>query len=343
MRIFHGTTHLRSDSTVQKHTSQVSTRSHIHQERCMSLEELPNELFLLIFTYLDFENLFNAFRGLNTRLDSIFQSYKHLCFTIDDKTKESSMKSYASFITQLIIDTSNACDLTQYSNLQSLIFCSGDTKHLQQLRPSNLPNLTRLSFLLGSKFSPSIELVRNIFSNAFPSLYHVNLGRVQDLDVFTSNTAPSLRFVSVRCAQPLIVSCILASCPKLQHLQLHVFEEIQNNFFSSSPPSNHPLRRFTLWSDSVPLTLSDIDVLLTNTPNVAYFYLQTITSTPFFDFANVLVNRLDHLYRFDCHVKEMIKSNQRTVHLSDIHRLHWSFYRIECKEKEEDFCTFITK
>ena len=308
----------------------------------MRLEELPNELFFLLFTYLDFENLYNVFWGLNARLNSLFQSYKHLSFTIDDKTNQLSIKSFAPRITQLIIDTSKACDLTEYSNLQSLILCDGDTKHLRQLQPNNLPNLRRLSFLLGSKFVPSKELVCGVFSNAFPSLCHVNLGRLQDLTAFTPTTSPSLRFVSIRCIEPLIVSCILTSCPNLDHLQLHVFQEIRNHTMSSSA-FNHPLRRLTLWSDSVPLTLTDVDLLLTNTPHVQRFYLQTITYRPFIDLANILVNRLNQLHRFDCHVKEMIKSDRRTVQLSTIHRLHWSFDRIECKEKEEDFCTFITK
>lgn len=308
----------------------------------MKLEELPNELFLLVFTYLDIKHLYDAFWGLNTQFDNLFRSYEHLSFTFDNNTDQLSMQSYSSHVTRLIIDTSNQCDLTHFFNLKSLILCNSKDTHLRQLQPENVPNLRRLSFLLGSKFVPSIQLVTNIFSNGFPSLDHVNLGQMQDFTVFTPSVSPSLRFVSIRCAEPLIVSCVLASCPNLDHLQLHIFKEIKENSFSS-PPLNHPLRRLTLWSDSIQLNSRDIDVLLTNTPNVQRFYFQTIISIPFIDIARVIVHRLIYLSRFDCHAKEMIKKYCRTDDLIPLHRLHWSFRRIEYKEKDEDFSLLITK
>lgn len=308
----------------------------------MKLEELPDELFFLVFIYLDIEQLYNAFWGLNIRFDNLFQSYEHLSFTFNENANQPSMLPYLSYVTQLIIDTSNSCNLRQFSNLQSLILCNSNDKHLQQLQPMNVPYLRRLSFLLGSKFVPSAKLITQIFSNGFPSLDHVNLGRVEDFTIFTPFVSPSLRFVSIRCAEPLIVSCVLASCPDLHHLQLHIFTEIKENAFSS-PPFNHPLRRLTLWGDSIPLNSKNIDVLLSNTPNVQYFYFQAIISIPFLDIANIFIRRLNHLFRFDCHVKEMLRKSCRTDDLVDLHRLHWSFHRIEYKEKDEDFSLLITK
>ena len=167
------------------------------------------------------------------------------------------MKSCAPYITRLIIDTSSTCDLTQFPNLRSLILCDRNSDHLNQIRSSIVPNLTHLSFLLGSNFTPSSRLVRDVFCNAFPSLYHANLGRIMDLDDFPSwASSPSLRFVSIRCDNPLIVSLILNSCPNLDHLQVHIFRKVSTDAFSSPPP-NHPLRRFTLWGDSIELTTTD--------------------------------------------------------------------------------------
>ncbi len=306
------------------------------------LEQLPNELFLYLFTYLNIDHLYNAFWGLNIRMNSLFQSYESLCLTFDDKTDRLLMKSYAPYITRLIIDTSIECDLTQFTNLQTLILCDGNLENLEQIQPHTLPNLTRLSFLLGSKFIPSSELTNNIFSNKFPSLHHANLGQINDLDGYTWSTSPSLRFVSIRSDKPLIVSCILASCPNLDHLQLHVFNEICIDAVSS-PPSNHPLRRFTLWSDSIELTATDIGTLLVNTPNVQYFYLQTISVEPFIDLANVLIDRLNHLSRFDCHVKEMMTKETRIDELAIVHQLHPSFNRIKCIEENNDFRIFATE
>ena len=75
----------------------------------------------------------------------------------------------------------------------------------------------------------------------------------------------------------MIISAILASCPNLYHLQLHVLDNDSTNV-PSSAPLNHPLRQLTLWSDSVELTINYIDTLLTYTPNVQHLYLQTICS-----------------------------------------------------------------
>jgi hypothetical protein len=43
------------------------------------------------------------------------------------------MKSYAPFITRLIVKTSNDCDFKQFPNLETLIVCDGNSKHLQQV------------------------------------------------------------------------------------------------------------------------------------------------------------------------------------------------------------------
>ncbi len=307
-----------------------------------TLEQLPNELFLDLFTYLNIQHLHSAFWGLNTRFNSLFQSYENLCLTFDEKTDQLSMKSYATFITRLIIDTSNNCDFSQFPNLQTLIVCDGNSKHLEQIQPDIVPNLTHLSFLLGSKFTPSSQLVNDVFSNRFPSLRHANLDRISDLTSCAWSTSPSLLFVSIRSAEPLIVSCILASCPNLDHLQLHVFNQIRIGA-TSSPPSNHPLRRFTLWSDTVELTSTDIDIILANTPNVEHFYLQTISCMAFVDLAVGLINQLNRLYRFDCYVRENMSKKTRIGDLTTIHQLHPCFNRVKCIVEKDDFRIFATK
>jgi hypothetical protein len=330
----------------------TSSTSDFIDSRCVSsvdlppvhgtLEQLPNELFLDLFTYLNIQHLHSAFWGLNKRFNSLFQSYENLCLTFDDKTDQLSMKSYAPFVTRLIIDTHNNCDFSQFPNLQTLIVCDGNSKHLEQIQPDIVPNLTHLSFLLGSKFTASSQLVNNVFSNRFPSLRHANLSRISDLTSCAWSTSPSLRFVSIRSAEPLIVSCILASCPNLDHLQLHVFNKIRIGA-TSSPPSNHPLRRFTLWSDTVELTSTDIDTILANTPNVEHFYLQTICCMAFVDLAVGLINQLNRLYRFDCYVRENMSKKTRIGDLTTIHQLHPCFNRVQCIEEKDDFRIFATK
>ena len=308
-----------------------------------TFEQLPNELFLNIFNYLNVDHLYNAFWRLNARFNYLFQSYENLCLVLRQETDQLSIERYARFITRLVIDTPNKCDLTQFPNLQSLVLCDSNSNHLLQIQPHIVPKLSHLSFLLGTYFTPSTELVNHVFSNGFPFLRYTSLSRVNDLSAMTWSTSPALRFVSIRSSEPLIVSCILASCPNLDHLQLHVCDKISSDTVSSSPPDNHPLRWFTLWSDSLELSSTEINVLLSNTPNVQRFYLQTVYNAPFISLAKNLVNQLSYLSRFDCYIKQMISKSSRIDELTAIQQLHPSFSRIRCDDVDKDFRIFSTE
>jgi hypothetical protein len=306
-----------------------------------TLEQLPNELFLDLFTYLNIQHLHSAFWGLNKRFNSLFQSYENLCLTFDDKTDQLLMKLYAPFLTRLTIDTSNDCDLKQFPNLQTLVVCDGNSKHLEQIQPDIIPNLTHLSFLLGYKFIPSSKLVKDVFSNRFPSLRHANLGQINRPTKSLWSKTPSLRFVAIRSYKPLIISFILASCPNLEHFQIHMLKNIRKRAVSFPQP-NHPLRQLTLWSDTLELTSTDINIILTHTPNVEYFYLQTISSVPFVDLAVGIVNQLNRLSRFDGHVKETMSKETRIGDLTTIHQLHPSFYQVQCIKENDNIRIFAT-
>ena len=58
---------------------------------------------------------------------------------------------------------------------------------------------------------------------------------------------------------------------------------------------------------------------------------------PFIDLANGLLNRLNHLSRFDCHVKEMMTIDARIGNLTTVHQLHPCFNRIQCIEENRRF------
>jgi len=306
-----------------------------------SFEQLPNELLFYLFTCMDIQHLYNAFWGLNSRLNNIFQSCQNLSLTFDDKIDSLLMKSYAPKVERLIITTTNNCDFRQFPNVNTLILCNKDPKHLKQIQPEIIPNLTHLSFILGSEFISPSQVVRAVFSNQFPSLRHVNLGCITESIAISWLTSPSLRFVSIFSARPMIVQAILASCPNLYHLQLHISGNHFDNV-ASSPPSNHSLQRLTLWSDEVELTFNAIDALLSYTPNVQHLYLQTEYSLTFLDLAKGIVNRLPGLSRFDCLVVEIMANGTRTGDLISIHQLYSYFDRIRCIGENENFRIFAT-
>ncbi|CAF1323237.1 unnamed protein product [Rotaria sp. Silwood1] len=141
----------------------------------------------------------------------------------------------------------------------------------------------------------------------------------------------------------MCVPAILAACPNLQHLQVHVLYNDNNDLITATSPMTHPLRRLTLWSDHAELTFNVIDNILTYTSNIAYFYLQTIYSTSLIDLTHGLAKRLHYLSRFDCYITEMLAKNDRINNLTDLYEIHPCFNRIQSIEENDKFRVLATK
>ncbi|CAF1365576.1 unnamed protein product, partial [Rotaria sordida] len=329
---------LNSDPKVR---SIIENHQDIGNRTCTIFEDLPNELFYYLFTLIDIQNLYKAFWGLNSRLNNIFQSCQNLSLIVDEKVDPLWMKLYAPYVTRLVIQTSAYCNFNQFSNLRVLVFCVKNLEQLTQIQPNTIPNLTYLSFLFGSQFTLPEQLTWNVFSNEFPFLRHVNLGRIKESIYDSWINSPLLRFVSILSCKPMFIPVILTACPNLDRLQVHVIND--NNTITSSSPVNHPLRRLTLWSDSTELTFDAIDKILTHTSNIEYLYLQTIYSKSLIDLAHGLINRLHHLTRFGCHIREMLGKDERIDNLTSLHQVHSCFNRIQSIVEHEEFRILATK
>lgn len=256
------------------------------------------------------------------------------------------MKLYAPSVNRLIIQTTATFDLGQFSNLDSLVLCHRNPDHFAQIQYKITPYLTHLSFLLGCEFMVPNKLVQYVFSNEFPSLRYVNLGCINKSSYGLWTKSPSLQSVSILSCKPMIIPFILVACPNLQHLRVHISRNDNhiNNTDHLPPLLNHPLRRFILWSDYNlnQLTFADINYLLSYTPNVEYFYLQTVYLMPFIDLAKTLVNQLNYLSRFSCYIKEKLNHDDRVGNLTDFHQIHPCFNQIRCQEENDEFRIFTT-
>ncbi|CAF3804948.1 unnamed protein product [Rotaria sp. Silwood1] len=328
-----------NDDTILRQS--IDAVQYIQDRTYTKLEELPNELFYYLFSFIDILHLYSAFWGLNSRLNSIFGSCQNLPLNVDDKIDPVLMKFYAPYVNRLIIRTLINYDFNEFHNLHALILCVENSQHLPQIQPNIMPNLMRLSFFLGSNFTPPKQLICDIFSNRFPSLRHVNLGCIDESTCESWTKSPSLQFLSILSCKPMSFLAILASCPNLYHLQVHISYK-NNDIVTLFPPFNHPLQRLTLWSDNTELTFNDIDNFLTNTPNIKYLYLQTIYPMQFIDLVHGLANRLYYLSKFDCYVKEMLTINDRSGNLTNIHQIRSCFNRIQCIEEDDKFRIFAT-
>jgi hypothetical protein len=285
--------------------------------------------------------LHHAFGDLNYRFNNLLSSRHNVSLIFDEKIDPLLIKLYGFEIMHLTIDTPNQCNLNEFVNLHSLILRNRNANHIKQIQPEILPNLVYLSFRLEFDFKPPVELVDNIFSNRFPHLRCVNLGHIENGSCKTWSISPSLQMVSVMCDQSIIVQDILASCPNLNHLQLHILHD-RNNIIGCSSSFTHSLQRFTLWSDQYELTFDLIDNLLSYMPNLRHLYLQTQCRISFIHLITNLCNWLHYLTRFDCFVKELLKKDDRIGNLNDIHQISSCFNRIQCIE-DDDFRIFATK
>jgi hypothetical protein len=115
-----------------------------------------------------------------------------------------------------------------------------------------------------------------------------------------------------------------------------------HSIVAPSSPSDHPLKRFTLWSNHLELSCNIVDTLLAYTPNVERMYLQTQCRLPFVRLADSLAHHLRCLSRFDCFVKELTDSDARIGNLHTLHNLHSCFNRIQCILENSDFRIFAT-
>ncbi|CAF5160327.1 unnamed protein product [Rotaria sp. Silwood1] len=138
------------------------------------------------------------------------------------------------------------------------------------------------------------------------------------------------------------IPSILAVCPNLHHLQVRILYNNDNTITLSSPV-NHSLRRLTLWSNYTELTFNDIDNILTYTPNLEHLYLQTVYNMPFIHLANGLINRLHHLSRFDCYIREILPRDDPIGNLTSMHQMHPCFDRIKCVKENDKVRVFATE
>jgi len=293
-------------------------------------EHLPNELLLDVFEYIDTQDLYQGFWGLNIRFDNILRSLKNLSLFIE-KNDPLLIAIFASQIVRLEVNTWHEIDLSQFSNLKSLKLCRTTRNQVTKIRPDILPNLVYLSLSLAFDFWSSAQLAQDVFSNGFPSLRHAELGRVDIPYTRSWSLSPHLHSVCVCSSDPIIVPLTLAACPRLRSLQVQIFGD-NHRIDLPSLRLKHPLKRFTFADSYGVLSLKDINLILAYVPNVECIQL-TLFEMSFTRLAHTLIHRLHRLNRFDCYINEPPDSDEHINDIDTIRAMHPCFARIQSFEK----------
>ena len=301
------------------------------------LEDLPNELLFDVFEYLDTRDLYQGFWGFNHRLNDLLNSLKNLSL-IMEKNDPLLLDVFASRIVRLEINTWHEIDLNRFGNLKWLKLSRTTRNQVMKIRPEIFPKLVYLSLSLAFDFWSSTQLAQEVFSNGFPSLRHVDLGRIDIPYTHTWALSPRLRSVSVCSSDPIIVPLILAACPRLHRLQVQIFGDC-HRIDLPSLRLNHPLQRFTFMDFYGIITLNDLNLILTYVPNVNYLHL-TLFEISFTNLTHMLISRLNRLERFDCYINEPPDPHED---LSTIRTLHPFFHRLQRFEKSHGIQHFTNQ
>lgn len=298
-------------------------------------------MFHCIFNLINIDNLYQAFWGLNSRLKNLLQTFKTQSLIFDEKVDRSLLKIYAPYVNRLIVQNKFNRYLDEFSSLRQLVLCVDDHTLILQIKPYLIPHLTHLCFLLGSQFKPPSSLIKDIFSDKFPSLQHVDSCPIYDSNIISGTTSSSLKFLSIHTNSLKVVQSILVSCSNLDHFQVHLLKT-SGKVSTERLAKSHQLRRLTLWTDDDELDLHDIDEILSLTPKVEHLYLQTVCSMSVINLLKSPVKLLLHLFQFDCHIQENSIEGDITSRLNDIHKIHSCFKRIKCTEETSEFRAFAT-
>jgi hypothetical protein len=306
----------------------------------MKLEDLPNELLIEIFEYIDIRDLFNGFWNLNKRINDLLRMLRNLSYNLE-RLDLALISLFSKQITRLIVNTWQYADLYQFPYLHSLILYQATINQLQQIRVEFMPHLVYLSVSALPGFASLPQLAEQIFSNAMPSIRHVDLGHVHVPYLRTWSQSPSLSSVSIHSTNPTVIPYILQSSPNLVYLHVHFLMDTIAIFDDSPSISNHSLKQFILLDPYHKLSFNHIRTIFTMIPNVRKLQLNFLCKIPFIRFARSLINRLHNLKQFDCKIDDASFDQSTTI--ETIQQIHPCFQRIYCSTNDLHFRIFTTK
>lgn len=317
------------------------------------LENLPNEILIEIFDYIQINHLIYAFLNLNHRFNSILFSLNiHLRVLYPDDLIQNNIEQSHSVnllinpkcISRLHLTNDKNIpneQIINYSNIRSLLCDTPTTKIIEFLTPERFPRLEYLRIgYYKSKNGQINQLHQSIFSNKFPFLRKCSLNNINDNEIWTGS--PSIHLLGIWCDNPrTVVQRILYALQNLRYLELYLTwpstfpildEKIINQHMNLNSLKLHLCAQWTL---------EKLDSFLAYIPKVKYLYLLS----SYFDahmncfqwdfkvLANILLCRLPNLSRFNC---EFIFKRLKSSDLDSISSLHSCFDRIKYETYFED-------
>lgn len=270
------------------------------------LEDLPNELFLEIFSYVKFTDLAGGLWNLNQRVNCLIRALKYISLVI---TKGSQLTGDLPFLSDqiarlVIVLWDQVLCLNRFDHVRSLIFNLADDSHLRQVRAEHFPRLEYLSIPTAFSQEALDHIAGDIFSNRYAMLRHAELAMIDMPDSFVWSTSTSLHSLHLSLTNMNLIARLLHFCPRLTHLQVRLLEGQHRLDLPPMPAIvPNPLKQFHLFQPYDSLAVHRIEDLFLLMPHLQRLDLRIRTSS-FIHLIKGLRKHLKDLRRFQCHIIE---------------------------------------
>lgn len=238
------------------------------------MEDLCNELFYEIFTYLDVYHIYKSFYGLNQRLESLLTNstvpltinlslisksafqYYHRQILMPNKHRMTTLRLSHVFIPDLIFSPVRTA--SDFARLETFIFDHGKSKYLPNIlhHLSSLLHLTSIVIIPIDHISKSEELYRAIFRLPVLKYCKISLGARSKLSSppLISNVTSSIEHLVLDDHFDLHQLDVIFSCvPHLRRLSVQSLSQsnlnLPGNLFASTIDN---LREFSVDRMSIP-------------------------------------------------------------------------------------------
>jgi hypothetical protein len=307
------------------------------------LEDLPNELFYILFSYFNINELYKSIFGLNSRFNNLLNSHSCYYLCLESETNLDIINIFASKIKNIYINgNSNFVPLTPFYNSLSVLI-------LEKLTENYLDELPLLIHLehLDIKTYPEDELSRKLtrYVASSTQLHHLSLLYwYLGTGDYVFSSLYSLRLFRGIGENEFLY--LLRHIPNLIYFHLDdpyvkLFPLIDNIL----PNIHHNLTYFRLYLTNG-FTHSQLDFYLAHTSHIKSLHLSTSPCLVYrnqigpYDILNAIASiiqkRLLNLERFLCFIIFEIKSND-PFDITEIHPIYNQNYYIKIKKNTQTF------
>ncbi|CAF3849172.1 unnamed protein product [Adineta steineri] len=251
-------------------------------QNLIRLENLPNELLIDIFKYLDIRRLYRSFYNLNDRINNLLESLNQLYLVIWSLKDDHYDDLFASRVHTLVVHFNVSYNLSRYNNVRHLVLFHSKHDQISQVM-INGSHLETMSLISPRCFYTTFGFHEMIFSNKFPYLKSCHLTNVYSpsfqLRQLSWSQSPFLRSLHISSHDSLIHVAILNACPNLHSLHLSLFQ-LDHTPLDVKPHENLKKMKFILNNLIWPLDNTIFETFFCSMPYLERLIIQRSATIP---------------------------------------------------------------